>query len=31
MKEELRRRIFSSDEEINDAVQNWLKKHLKNL
>jgi hypothetical protein len=31
MKEALRGRRFSSDEEVTGAVQNWLKKQSKNF
>jgi hypothetical protein len=31
MKEALRGRKFSSDEETTDAVQNWLKTQLRNF
>jgi hypothetical protein len=31
MKEALRRRIFSSDNEVIGAVQNWLKTRPRNL
>jgi hypothetical protein len=31
MKEALRGRRFSSDEEVTDAVQNWLKTQPKNF